>query len=451
MSGNRTSIAPAALELRAMLFSRLGSVMHLLTGSMAVAVVMALSTIVAARALGPQAFGIFALVLTIGRICERLIRFESWQPLIRFGTQEEIENDSDAMGELFLLGLLLDVGCAFLAAAVMLAGGYFILPLIGLEHSQFHLLLIFAPAIALNIRGVPTAALRLCGQFKLLAYFQLFSASLRLILGGLAWWLDASLPFFLAIWAIAQIIDTAVFAILGARALGTLNISNPLRARISGLTRRFPGFMGFAWSTNASSSLRTLTHEVDTLLVGALAGPVAAGGYHIAKRFAKIAQQVASHVQTVLYPDLARMWARQRFDDVRQVKTKVQLVLGGIGAVIAAGTWAFGEPVVKWLFGQEFEMVHPLLVTQLVAVTLIMIAAPTRSTMLAMNRPGTVLGIAAIATATFFVSAWIAIPAAGAIGANYAHIALGAVTFIAMETAFRYFFRSSAKIAAAAP
>lgn len=431
-----------------MLFSRMGSIGHLLTGSMAVAVVMALSTIVAARTLGPEAFGVFALVLTIGRICERLIRFESWQPLIRFGSQEEIESDPKAMGELFLLGLLLDVACAFIAAAVMLAGGLLIMPLIGLDTSQFYLLLIFAPAIAFNIRGTPTAAMRMAGHFKLLAYFQLFAASLRLIMGGIAWALDASLPAFMAIWTVAQLIDTAIFGVLGVRAMGVLNISNPLRAGVSGLTTRFPGFMSFAWSTNASSALRTLTHEADTLLVSALAGPTSAGVYHIAKRFAKIAQQVAAHVQTVLYPDLARMWARRHFEQVRSVKTKVQLALGAIGLLIIAAVAVIGEAGIRWLFGQGFGMVYPLLLTQLAAVTLIMIAAPTRSSLLAMNRPGTVLTIAILASVTFFATASFAIPLAGAIGANYAHVAFGVVSFLCMEIGFRTFYKSNIEAAA---
>lgn len=448
MTGDRTSIPNPALDLRKMLSSRLGSIMHLLTGSMAVAVVMALSTIVAARALGPEAFGVFALVLTIGRICERLIRFESWQPLIRFGSQEEIESDPKAMGELFLLGLLLDIACAFIAAGAMLAGGLLILPLIGLETSQFYLLLIFAPAIALNIRGTPTAAMRMAGQFRLLAYFQLFAASLRLIMGGVAWALDANLSTFMAIWTIAQVIDAAVFGFLGARAIGILKISNPLRAGVSGLMTRFPGFMRFAWSTNASSALRTLTHEADTLLVSALAGPTSAGFYHIAKRFAKVAQQVATHVQTVLYPDLARMWARRHFDSVRSVKAKVQFALGAMGLLIIAAVALIGERGIEWLFGTGYAMAYPLLLTQLVAVTLIMIGAPTRSTLLAMNRPGTVLGISIVATAAFFTFAFLVIPLVGAIGANYAHIALGSITMISMEISFRIFYKSNEGLAA---
>lgn len=437
MTSNESSALPPDRGMSKMLTSRLGSILHLLSGSMAVAVVMALSTIIAAKALGPEAFGVFALVLTIGRLCERLIRFESWQPLIRFGTQPGVEGDPQIMAKLFLLGLLLDIGGAMLAAMVMLAVGFAILPFIGLQPSHFYLLLIFAPAIALNIRGVSTAALRMAGRFKLLAYFQIFAATLRLALVGVAWALNAPLGIFLAIWTIAQMIDTAMFSFLAALALKSLGVSNPLRAGVKGLIGQFPGFMGFAWSTSASSALRTLTHEADTLLVGALAGPTSAGSYHIAKRFAKVAQQVAAHVQTVIYPDLSRMWARKRFDDVRAVKTRVQLALCAIGIAIITGTVIFGENGVTWVFGDGFDLVYPLLVTQLVAVTLVMTGAPTRSTMLAMNRPGMVLTIALVATLTFFATAVTVIPFAGAIGANYAHIAFAGLTLILLEITFR--------------
>ena len=95
------------------------------------------------------------------------------------------------------------------------------------------------------------------------------------------------------------------------RVIRKKGIPNPLRANPFGLKDRFPGFMSFAWSTNVSGTLRTLTQEADTLLVSAFAGTAWAGFYHIAKRIAKVAQQVGSMMQTVVYPDMARMWAQK--------------------------------------------------------------------------------------------------------------------------------------------
>lgn len=425
------------LTSNAMLRSRLGSIAHLFTGSMTVASLMALSTIFAARTLGPEAYGVFAIILTIGRICERFVRFESWQPLIRFGTQEDVENDPSKMARLFLFGLLLDIACAWVAAAIMLSVGYLILPLVGLDQSYFYLLVLFAPAIAFNFRGMSTAALRMAGQFKRLAYFALFSASLRVAMAASAYFAEAQIGTFVAIWTIAQLIDVALFIWLGGKALQSMGVSNPLRAGVRGLPKQFPGFLGFAWSTNASSALRTLTQEADTLLVGALVGPSGAGFYHIAKRFAKVAQNVAQHVQAVIYPDLSRMWARRQFADVRDIKFKVQLALGSIATAVILGTALVGGPLLEWAFGSEFRFVYPLLLTQLLAVLFIMLGSPSRSTLLAMNRPTLVLGISLVATFAFFTVALLGLPIYGAIAANFAHIAFSAITFIALEIAFR--------------
>ncbi|NNC53238.1 MAG: hypothetical protein HKO08_09400, partial [Erythrobacter sp.] len=77
--------------------SRLVSILHLFGGNIANSLLMLLGTALAARTLGTEQFGVFVLVLTLGRFSERLVRFESWQPLIRFAASEEQSFDSDRM------------------------------------------------------------------------------------------------------------------------------------------------------------------------------------------------------------------------------------------------------------------------------------------------------------------------------------------------------------------
>src|SRR3546814_962601 len=81
-------------------------------------------------------------------------------------------------------------------------------------------------------------------------------------------------------------------------------IHNLAKARIKGINHRFPGIMGFAFSSNLSMTLSTSVQEFDVLLVGALADPASAGLYYMAKRMAKAAQQLGGQVQAVLYPDV---------------------------------------------------------------------------------------------------------------------------------------------------
>ncbi|MBB3862566.1 O-antigen/teichoic acid export membrane protein [Novosphingobium hassiacum] len=392
-----------------------------------------MSTVIAARTLGPAAYGTLALILTIGRVSERVLRFESWQPLIRFAAQRDVERDPARMSQLMLYGLLLDISTALLAAVLTIAAGYTLATVIHLGASALPLVAIYAVAIAVNVRGMPTAALRINAQFRTLAYVQLFASVLRVVAALVALSLDLDLLAFVTIWTAAQIIDSMLFNYLGFRTLHRLSIPSPLRASWRNLPSEFPGFLGFAFSTNLSSTLRTFTQEADTLLVSAFAGSNAAGFYHIAKRIAKVAQQVGAMIQAVVYPDMARMWANAQHRAFRRITARLQLALAAAGLAILFTTWVLGGFLVNVAFGSEFADAYPLLLAQLVAVILIMHAAPSRSALLAMNRPRFVLGTAVISTALFFMVALYALPRFGAIGANFAHIAFSAFTAIAMD------------------
>jgi O-antigen/teichoic acid export membrane protein len=408
---------------------------HLVSGSSGNAILMLVSTTIAARSLGPATYGVLALVLTVGRLSERLIRFESWQPLIRFAASEEITDDPKRMSELYLYGLLLDVGTAVIAALLTIIIGYALMSVIGLKPEHMPMVAIYALAIATNIRGVPTAALRFDGKFRTLAYIQMLSSLLRLALAAAGLFLGFSLVEFVIIWTACQMFDSLLFLWLGMRTIHKKGIPSPLRANPRGLKDRFPGFMAFAWSTNISSTLRTMTQEADTLLVSAFAGTAWAGFYHIAKRIAKVAQQVGAMMQAVVYPDMARMWAKMDYRAFKSTIMRVQAVLGLLGLGLLAAFWLLGSWIMQVAFGPEFADAYPLLIAQLVAVVLIMHAAPSRSALLAMNRPGFVLSVAIASTILFFATAWLTMPTFGALGANFAHIAFAALTAVAMDIA----------------
>lgn len=413
--------------------SRMVSIFHMLSGNIANSALMLIGTALAARALGPEQFGVFILILTLGRFSERLVRFESWQPLIRFVADEERSFDKDRMGSLFLYGLLLDTASCLLAAVITVGGGILLMQSIGLRSEHLPLVMIYALAIAVNIRGAPTAALRLAGHFRTLAYLQTVSSVVRIALASLAFVFDWGLLAFVVIWTGAQIFDIALFLIISYLSLRRQGIANPLTSEWRGLPKRFPGFMSFAWSTNISSTLRTLTQEADTLLVGALGGAASAGFYHIAKRLAKVAMQVGANVQAVMYPDMARLWAKFEIRAFRSVTMRLQLALFAVGLLALVAAIFVGRQALDIVLGSEFVAAYSLLVAQLVAVMLILHSAPSRSALLSMGRPGLVLLIAVISTVSFFAAAYWTVPEYGALGACFAHIVFGAITAIAMD------------------
>ncbi len=440
-----TGTAATTATAKAVLRSRIKSVMHLMTGNIGNAVVMIGSIALATRALGPEAFGVLAMTLAVGRVCERVVRFESWQPLVRFVATEESETDPERLSRLYLFGLILDVVGAVVAAFLSIIVAFILTSLFGFPQEMLPLVAIYAVAIALNLRGMSSAVMRMAGMFRTMAYIIFVAGFLRLILAGVFYWAGAGLMTFVWVWTISQVVDALLYNFIAFRQLSRQGTPSPLRARMGNLIRDFPGFLGFAFTTNASSALRTITHEADTLIVGALTdSSEAAGFYHLAKRMAKVAMQCGEMIQMVIYPDLARMWVGQKTRQFRKTIASVQGLLAVILGSIFIVALFIGEPLIAFAFGPAFAPAYPILVAHLVAVFLIMHSAPARSALLAMNRPRYVLISAASSTAVFLAIAITAIPIYGAIGASFAHIGFGLLNAVVLDVAM---WRSSGQIA----
>jgi len=433
----------AGMTSGGVLRSRMAAVAHLMSGSFGNALLMLAGLALATRALGVADFGTMVVVLTIGRVCERLVRFESWQPLVRFVADEEVQSDPQRLSRLYLFGLMLDTASALCGGLLAIAAAFVLADLFRFGEREIGLVAVYSIAIALNIRGMSSAIMRMAGQFGQLAYICFASSLLRLALALAAMLAGAGLEAFVVIWTAAQVLDALLFNVLGLRTLARQGVPSPLFASPRGLVREFPGFLAFAWTTNASTALRTLTHEADTLLVAALTGGSAAGFYHLAKRMAKTAQQAGEMIQTVLYPDLARMWARTTIRVFARTVLGVQLLMGLIAATALLVALPFGRELIGLAFGAQFDGAYPILITQLVAVFLLLHAAPARSGLLATNQPGYVLKVAAISTVLFLVVALTTIPQYGAIGASFAHIAFAGFSAVLFDAALWAKLRST--------
>lgn len=417
--------------------ARLVNVGHLLSGNMASAVLALLATALTARAVGPTDYGVLALTLTYSRAVERLVTFQSWQPIIKYGAALDDLAHRDDLRRLLKFGFVLDAGGALLAWLVAILVAVAAAPLFGWSGHTLELIIVFSTVLLFNINGTPTAILRLSGRYRAAAYGPVLSAMIRLVCCALGVVLDANLMVFTVIWMATQIIGSLAFLAFAVIELRRQRVTGVLSARLRGITDRFPDIWHFAWSSNISLTIRTSAQEFDTLLVGWLAGPAAAGLYHIAKRVGRLAQQVGVQVQAVLYPDVARMWAAGNFARMKRAVWQVEVLLAAAGLAAFVFLWFTAAPLLRWTAGPQFAGAAPLLVVQMLAVTLTMTGSGARSALLAMGRQRQVLNIVLVATLAFHATALLLIPRIGAMGANVAHIMLGLVWSVGMAIDFR--------------
>ncbi len=416
---------------------RLANIAHLLTGNFLGSLLGLVAFALAARALGLEAYGQLALVLAFTRVIERTVSFQSWQPIIRYGASLTDPEHRDDLRALLKFGLLLDISSALSAWIVAIAVIYGAAWIFRWSQETVHLLTMYSTVLLFQVSGMPTAVQRMAGHFRLLAYGQLANTLLRVALCWIGFMVGAGLTYFAVVWGATQVLGSATRMFLAMRTLRRQGVHGVLRAPMKGLTYRFPGIWNFAWSSNLSLTLRMSTQEVDTLLVGALADPSAAGLYHIAKRVGRFGQQVGVQAQAVLYPDVVRIWANGRIDELKRVVLHTELVLLAFGIAATLFLFVSIDPLIFWTAGPEFAGAANLALVQMVAVALVISGSAARAALLGMGRQNEVLRIVIVATIAFHVTAVLLIPAIGPMGGNIAHIVLGIIWVVGLGISFR--------------
>lgn len=417
---------------------------HLLSGNGVTGALAIVGAGLTAHALGTTDYGLMALVMSYGRVFDRLMRFESWQPLIKYAAQPVPEEERAAyLRTLFAFGLWLDLGACFAAAVTSITLALVAAPLFGLRDAHIWLVVINAAALLFNVNGMPTAVLRLSGRFSTIAYVQVSAGVMRILLCMIGAWTGGGLLFFITAWTVSQIFGSLLFVAIALFELHKQGLANLLSVPLRGITHRFPGIMGFAWSSSLSISIRASSMEFDVLVVGALCNPAAAGLYAIAKQVAKAVQQLCGQVQAVLYPDLTRLWSKGAITAAMRAVTQVQWVLDAFAISVIAAIAVGGRTMLQLVAGPEFADAYPLLVVQMVALALTMHAAPLRSALLAMGEQRAVLHIVLWTTVVFQVLLVSLTSLGGPVGANCAHVGLALLNALAMEWVTRRRFRHS--------
>jgi O-antigen/teichoic acid export membrane protein len=419
------------------------AVRHLLTGTAATVGLSLLSIALVARALGPAGYGVLALILALGQATERLVSFQSWQPLIRYGATLDPATDRDALRMLMKFGLLLDLAGSAIAWAVASLLACAAWWLSAMTSGTLLLTLGFLLSLLFNLNGVSTAVFRLYDRFRLSAQIQVANAALRLAACALAYAMGAGLREFVLVWTLTQIAGTlanfaAAWLVLRGHGIGGL-----LAAPLSGLSTRFPGLWRFAWGANLSLTLWSSVQQVDTLLVGWLADPAAAGLFHIAKRISRVAGQVGSQVEAVVYPDLSRLTGpadRRRF--LRMI-VQTELILMAFGGACFVAALLFADLAMRLTAGPRFAGAAPLLTVQILAVALTLSGAANRAGLLALGRQRAVMRTVMAATTLFYLLAPLLILRIGPMGANVAHVLFGTVWLGGLTIALRRALRAA--------
>lgn len=399
----------------------------LLGGRGSAAVITLAATVLTARALGADAFGIVVLIHTAALVIRQLCRVKTAEAVIRFGVPARERGDEDRWRHLLAATLRLDILTALAAAGlaavlIAFAGGLF-----GLEPGPREAAWLYVLGLASSGTGTAKGTLRVFDHYRLLGGLLTLGPMVRLAGVVYAGYAGAPVQDYVLIWAGALLVEELSVLVVGWRLLRP----GPIIRIPHGFERAFAGeplLKRFLVVVYWQSNLDVFPRHVVTLLVGAWFGTAGAGVFRLARDVAEILGKPVVLLRQAIFPDLSRLWQQdaRAFGQLTARVSRAMLLLGS-GFVVAA--LFIGEPLLGALAGPEYRAGAAVMALLLAAATLDLGGAALRPASYTLGRETAVLKIQALALLAYVPIIFALAGPLGLQAAGWATLAAAAVNF----------------------
>ncbi|MGQ4648728.1 oligosaccharide flippase family protein [Lyngbya aestuarii] len=294
--------------------------------------------ILVARWLGPELYGVTALVMSYPGLVYTFFDAYSSQASVKYLSEFHAQGEQQRALAMCKLGYVIDLAIAFLAFGTVLISANWAAREVAHQPEAVGLIIVYALAfIPRGLVGTSRAILSTLGKFYLMAWIEFLTTGLRvilvlcLVLGG--WQVSG------VVWgnAIAMVATGLVYGFIGQietrRSWGSIlsqgkwQVLKPQRGEIF----RFLGY------NNLSTLLGMLPKQMDVLLIGYFRNPLEVGYYSLAKKLVSMVSYMAGPLQSVTYPEISRLWGLGGKHALRQKVQRLALQVGlPLGLAVSA-------------------------------------------------------------------------------------------------------------------
>ncbi len=422
-----TARSPRLAPRRHRLIKNLG---WLFSSQVLVGLIGLASLALAARALGPAALGLLALVEAYARIVARLVHLEPWQASIKFGSDALEQGDDARLSGIFYMSVVIDLIGGVLAGALAMACAPLLVLLTGAENLTSSTVFIAALGVFVSLRATGVGALRLFDRFDVLARTDVASAVLRLALYATGFALGFGLTAFVVFFVVISLFDGLLAFVLARREMARRGVSiRPVA--LSDFKAANPRFFAFVWNSNLSVIFRQLAQRLDVMILAALVSPTALGFYHIARRSSEAALRLGRPLNQAIYPEFTRLVSA---GNIAQVRRLAMQIFAGFALVLTAALVPIVlnlDALIDVVLGADFADSATVVATQAVAVAIFLAGMIFNPALLSLSRDRFTAYLSLAAAVLFFALLFPMVSTFGVVGASLSHLIANALWLIA--------------------
>lgn len=370
------------------------------------------------RVLGLDEYGRFALVIAFVTLVGQFLRVRVGYTAITFGSSA-LDTDRRSAAGIFQYCYRIDFATSVTALVVI----SILAPVIGpglVGSAGVELMPLFAlTLIAAFPDETSIAILRLFDRFKLVAIYSAAIDAARVVLLLVSLLVFESLLAVVFVLIAGKLARGTVSAVLAAREFnassGDARLWAPAIRSMATDERR--AVRKNLFHTSFITYGRISQHQLPTLLLGALTGPLETGVYKIGTAAGAILGRLVDPASAALLPRLTRLWSAGNLRAVRRVVLSASIISVPAMLVLLAGLVLLREPALRILGGEAATAAGTVLILAAAAQALYGALFWHTSILLAARRAAVVSALTVTAGAIQVAALLILVPEGGATGA----------------------------------
>jgi PST family polysaccharide transporter len=340
-----------------------------------------LGTIVAARTLGLDDFGLWVTALAAASFFQMLLDLTVEETLTKIGFRYVVQEDWGRLRRLFARCVQLKIAGGLLAAVLVAALAPLADALFDTDGLAWPVLVSALLPIAASVEGVGLAALLLRRRYDVRGSYQAVSGTLRLV--GIAVGAQFGVTAAVAGVVAAQAAASAFAAYLGLSAFRRFPAAPQ---RPLGDDRR--EVLSFVVRSSAATGVISLRQTLAPLLLGLVAGPTQVGLLRVAQSPQTGFQAASAPVRLILLTEQTHDWERGREQSVMDGIRSYMRVAAGLMLVAVPLFWLAMPFLVDLVFGEEYDGAVDAARIVLLAAALQLVLGWTKSFPVSIGRPG---------------------------------------------------------------
>ena len=400
----------------------------LLAGSVTATFLLVVQSLLMARFLGPRDFGVMAVVMSFTALVYQIFDARSWETIVSFVGGFLRGQEHEKAAATLRLVLFGDAATTLLAYVVIYVSAPAVARAFLKSAGDANLLRFYALVLPAGaVVGVAMGLLRLRKKYSWLAMQEVAAAAVQSIGVIVLVATGRGLREVVAWFVVSALLRAALFVWLGLRSAREFSVDWRPRRGMAALKDDVASISQFWFASSGLAVLKGLHQNADTLFLGYLLGPAAAGVFRVARSLSNFAAVPATPLYQATYPELSRLWNASNIEAMRSTVARVGRITAALSAAAVLVAWVAAGPLITSVSGPEFQPAVPIFRLLIVGVAVSTVSQYGHAMLMAARQTTRVLWAFGVPLTAQVVGLIVLTPTFGAWGAAFAFIGFSVI------------------------